>query len=316
MAEITACSTLAFSLSSLEVALKHIRSYGFGHVEIAEMLTHSKHFPIDTVDPIAIRRLLAKYSLKPIAGNITSAIYCTSDSGLLKAPVGNQSSAEREEIKKAKQNVVFYRLHVKDEAEKYRLRVRKLIDQAGTAGIPMLVLDVGVKEHIDDIDRDLPRIAAVLDEEAEYAKEAGIKIALEMPHVWQPYCDLERSKQMLSHLQSDNVGVLIDSTHWHVSGYDIDDYVSFLRERLWHIHLRDAAGKDSPAARYKLEITPGKGEVDFGLLGDTLDKYDYRGTVTLETEYKNYEDPSEVDKENAYALAHLKSVGWSIPSGC
>jgi sugar phosphate isomerase/epimerase len=127
---------------------------------------------------------------------------------------------------------------------------------------------------------------------------------------------VEKSRQMLSYLKSDNVGVLIDSTHWHTSGYDIDDYVGFLRDRLWHIHLRDAAGKDSPTGNYELEKTPGKGEVNFGLLGQTLDKYGYSGNVTLETEYKNYQDVSEVDSENAYAIAHLKSVGWQVPDPC
>ena len=102
MARVTACSTLAFSLSSLEVALKHISSYGFQRVDIAEMLTHSKHFPIDTVNPREVRKLLDKYSLKPIAANVTLATYFTGQPGLLKTPVSKQSSAETEEIKKAK----------------------------------------------------------------------------------------------------------------------------------------------------------------------------------------------------------------------
>ena len=316
MARLTACSTLAFSLSSLEVALKHISDYGFEYVEIAEMLSHCKHFPIDTVDPVKVRKLLDKYSLKPIAANVTLATYYTGQPGLLKASAGKQSSAETEEIIKAKQQRIYYRLHVKSEAELYAARARRLIDKAKIAGIPMLVLNVSRKEHIDDIGRDIKEAAAVLDEQAEYAKEAGIKILLEMPHVWQLYYDVEKSKLMLSHLKSENIGVLIDSTHWHVSGYDIDDYVSFLQNRLWHIHLRDAAGKDSPVGNYKLEKTPGKGEVDFKLLGETLDKYGYSGNVTLETEYKNYKDPAEVDNENAYAIAHLKSIGWEVSDNC
>ena len=34
--------------------------------------------------------------------------------------------------------------------------------------------------------------------------------------------------------------------------------------------------------------------------------------LTLETEYKNYEDPVEVDHENAYAISYLKSIGWDV----
>ena len=316
MARVTACSTLAFSLSSLEVALQHISAYGFEQVEIADMLTHSKHFPIDTVDPAQVRTLLQQYCLRPIAANVTLATFRSDHLELLEAPERHQSSAETQDIIEAKRQRVYYRLHVKNEAQLYAQRARRLIDKAKIAGIPMLVLNVGRKEHAEDIDRDLEATAAVLDEQAEYAREAGIKILLEMPHVWQLYYDVERSKQMLSQLKSDNIGVLIDSTHWHVSGYDIDDYIGFLQDRLWHIHLRDAAGKDSSAGNYKLEKTPGKGEVDFKLLGTTLDKYGYCGNVTLETEYKNYKAPTEVDHENAYGLAYLRSIGWEVSVNC
>ena len=95
MPRITACSTLAFSLSSLEVALEHIFCYGFELVEIAEMLTHSKHFPIDTVDPVEVRKQLDKYSLNPIAANVALATCSTDQPGLLKAFVGKQSSNSR-----------------------------------------------------------------------------------------------------------------------------------------------------------------------------------------------------------------------------
>ena len=316
MPKLTACSSLAFSLSSLEVALKHISSYAFECVEIAEMLTHSKHFPIDTVDPLEVRKLLDKYSLKPVAANVALATLYTGQAGYRKLPVEKQSAAETEEIRNAKQNRIFYRLYLESEAEDYSARVRRLIDKAKIVGIPMLSIQAGRRGQIEDIDRELAAAAKVIDVQAEYARAAGIKILLEMPHVWDLYYDLEKSKQMLSYLQSDNIGVTIDSTHWHTSGYDIDDYVGFLRDRLWHIHLRDAAGKDSPTGNYELEKTPGKGEVNFGLLGQTLDKYGYSGNVTLETEYKNYQDVSEVDSENAYAIAHLKSVGWQVPDPC
>jgi sugar phosphate isomerase/epimerase len=268
---LTSCSTLAYSLSSFEVALKHISSYGFEEVEIAEMLTHCQHFPIDRGDPVEIGNLLKKYCLKPVAANISLAVYYTGQLGLLKSPVKNHSSDETEEIRKAKQQRAHYRLHVQNEAELYGIRARNLIDKVKTAGIPMLVLNVGRKEHAEDFDRDLKATAKVIDEQAEYAKKVGVKILLEMPHIWQLYYDVDKSKRMLSFLQSDNVGVVLDSTHWHVSGYDIDDYVSFLQDRLWHIHLRDAAGKDSSTGNCQLEITPGDGEVDFKLLGVTLD---------------------------------------------
>ena len=56
----------------------------------------------------------------------------------------------------------------------------------------MLVLNVGRKEQVEDRDRDLKAAATVIDEQAEYARQAGIRILLEMPHVWQLYYDVEQ----------------------------------------------------------------------------------------------------------------------------
>ena len=319
MATVTACSTLAFSLSSLETALQHISGYGFGRVEISDQLTHSQHFSTDVsrpVDPHEVHALLAKYALVPVAANCTLATFFSADQpDLQRAAPELQSSTETEEIKRAKADLVIYRLHEPIQAEAYRRRARKLIDNAQIVGIPMVCLEGGARSQIDDIDTELRAAAGVIDEQAEYARKAGIKILLEMPHVWDLYYDADKARQMLSYLESDNVGVVLDSTHWPTSGYEIDAYVRFLKDRLWHVHLRAAAGKESPTGDYELEKTPGKGEVDFGLLGETLDKYGYQGNVTLETEYKNYHDVTEVDVENQFAIEHLKRVGWQVAAG-
>jgi sugar phosphate isomerase/epimerase len=316
MAKVTACSTLAFALSPIETALEHIRGYGFDRVEISDQLTHAQHFSNDasrSVDPHAVRDLLKHHSLTPVAANCTFATFYSEELGLERKPRETQSGAERDDIRRAKENVVSYKLQDPRQADAFRDRARKHVDNAAIVGIPMVCLHASRRIQIDDIDRELRVSAEVFDEMAEYAKAAGIRVMLEMPHVWQVYFDAEHSKRMLSYLKSDNIGVLIDSTHWHTSGYDIDEYVGFLGPRLWHVHLRDAAGRDTPAGNFLLEATPGKGEVDFGLLGQTLDKYGYNGHVTLETEYKNYSDVGEVDAENAFAMAHLRSVGWGTP---
>ncbi len=313
MATITAASTLAFSLSPLEVALGHIAAYGFSKVELSDQVTHSQHYGVDSVDPLEVKHLLSRYSLEPVAVNAClSAVTGQDRWAHARLPVERQSAAETEEIREAKKQLVFLKLHDREQAAVYIERAQRLIRKARATGIPRVCLQGGRRKQIQNVADELVAAAGVIDGLAAYAKDRGVMILLEMPHVWDLYHDVEKSKMILSHLRSDNIGVLIDSTHWHTSGYDIDDYVRFLGDRLWHIHLRDAAGRDTPAGDYQLEKTPGKGEVDFGRLGETLDRYGYRGEVTLETEYKNYGSPEEVDEENHFALAHLKSVGWNI----
>ena len=313
MATITAASTLAFSLSPLQVALAHISACGFSKVELSDQVTHSQHYGVDSVDPLAVKRLLSLYALEPVAVNAcVIAVHNTGEWSRPDMPVEKQSGAETEEIREAKKKLVYFNLRDSREAIAYVERAQRLIDKAKATGIPKVCLQGGRRRQIENVEAELKTAAEVIDGLAAYAADRGIRILLEMPHVWGLCYDVEKSKKMLSLLRSDNVGALIDATHWHTSGYDIDDYVRFLGTRLWHIHLRDAAGRDTAAGDYQLEKTPGRGEVDFGRLGETLDRHGYRGEVTLETEYKNYSSPEEVDAENRFALAHLKSVGWHV----
>lgn len=313
MATVTACSTLGFSLSPLEVALERISGYGFSRVELSDQVTHSKHYGVDSVDPVAVRHHLERYALEPVGVNAClTAVFDTGRWSRPKLPVERQSAAETEEIREAKKRLIYLKLHDSDEGAVYSERVRLMIDKARVTGIPRICVQDGRRKQIEDVAFEVKAAARVIDGLAVYAKECGVKLLLEMPHVWGLCYDVEKSKTMLSLLKSDNVGVLIDSTHWHTSGYELEEYVRFLGDRLWHIHLRDAAGKDTPSGDYELEKTPGKGDVDFVRLGETLDKYDYRGEVTLETEYKNYSSPDEVDEENRFAMDYLRSVGWHI----
>ena len=316
MATVTAASTLAFSLSSLGVALEHISAYGFGKVELSDQVTHSKHYGVDSVDPLQVRDQLRHYHLEPVAVN--ACLCAVPDTGRWShatLPVEAQSAAETAEIREAKKQLVYLKLHDREQASAYIDRAQRLLRHAEVTGIPRVCLQGGRRKQIERLEEELVAAASVIDSLAEYAAARGILVLLEMPHVWDLYHDIEKSKRMFSHLRSDNVGVLIDATHWHTSGYDIDEYVGFLGERLQHVHLRDAAGRDTAAGDYQLEKTPGRGEVDFASLGEALDKHGYLGEITLETEYKNYASPEEVDEENLFALDHLRNVGWRIDVG-
>ena len=123
MPRVTACSTLTFALSSLQTALEHIAGYGFDRVEIADMLTHTKHFSTHssrTVDPVAVRDLLERNGLTAIAANCALVTIYQDGLGFEKLAAPRQSAAEREDVRKAKENVVFYKLHEPRQAEAYK----------------------------------------------------------------------------------------------------------------------------------------------------------------------------------------------------
>lgn len=205
-------------------------------------------------------------------------------------------------------------MNVKSQAGQYVAKVKKLLDYARLSGIPLVLIPGGARSEAPDRDEEM-KAAAVLNGLADYAGEYGIRIAIEMPHVYTLYNNMERAEQMLSCLKSDNLGVLLCATHWHVLGYDPDSYIRLLGKKLWHVHMRDAARSDTGGFNTKLELTPGRGEVDFKRLETALQKHGYEGEIVLEPEYQEYETVDYVDREVRFGINYLRQAGLEFADG-
>jgi sugar phosphate isomerase/epimerase len=106
----------------------------------------------------------------------------------------------------------------------------------------------------------------------------------------------------------------VDSSHWGIIGYDPDAFFDALGDRLWHVHLRDATGPDTADRKQQLEMTPGRGSVDFGRFGRALDRVGYQGDVSIEFEYRDM-TLDAIEREYDAGLKHLAEVGWELPEG-
>jgi sugar phosphate isomerase/epimerase len=77
--------------------------------------------------------------------------------------------------------------------------------------------------------------------------------------------------------------------------------------------LRDSAGPDTADRKQTLELTPGKGIVDFKKFSQALDRVNYNGDVSIEFEYRDM--PLEaIEHEYDLGLAYLEKVGWQLPT--
>lgn len=295
MAKITTFSTLAFTKETLDEALKHISSFGFRKAELAHMEFYCRHYPLETVNPEQVRELFNYYGIKPVSINFFTG-------------KGKATNGIFDEI-------YMHKLNIKSQADEYIARAKKLLDYVKRTGIPMVLIPGGARSEAPDRDVEMKAAAEVLNGLADYAKISGIRIAIEMPHVYTLYNNIERAEQMLSYFRSDNLGVLLCATHWHVLGYNLDEYIRLLGKKLWHVHMRDALGSDTGDYKTKLEITPGKGDVDFKKLVDALDKSGYEGEIVLEPEYQIYESVNDVDEEIKFGINYLKKIGLEFDEG-
>ena len=281
MAKVTAISSLGWAHYTLYEALPRIVARGFTRVEIASFWCYCFHFNFGSPTPPELKAMLADHGLTPVALNFSPG-----------TPPAWDESAHAPWI---------------DAFE-------RKIAGAAEAGIPMMTMHFGARNDRDDQEEQLATAVRIYDRLGEFAAKHGVRMLLEVPHLYIIHWTPEAVLWIFERLASDNVGALIDSSHWGIIGYDIDAFLDALGGRLWHVHLRDSAGADTADREQDLELTPGAGSVDFARLARALDRVGYAGDVTTECEYRDV-TLDEIEHQYDLALAHLAGAGWELPDG-
>ncbi len=282
MANVTAISSLGWAHYTLYEALPRMAAMGFKRVEFASFYSYCFHFNFGSPTPKELRRMLDEYHMTAICLNYCGGLY---------------EAWRPEEIAR----------FVRD--------VTRKIEHLSDAGIPMMTMQgFGWRNQRRDRKRQLANAVKAFDRLGKVGARHGVRMLLEVPHLYQILTGTEATRWVFQRLSSPNVGALVDSSHWGVIGYDIDEFFAALGDRLWHIHLRDSKGAERDPQGYELELTPGRGEVDFRTLATALDKFGYRGDVSLEFEYRDASFDT-IAQEFRRGLHQLKQTGWKLPSG-
>lgn len=79
-----------------------------------------------------------------------------------------------------------------------------------------------------------------------------------------------------------NVGLLLDSFHWHLSGATGDNIRRAGRERIIHVHLNDAPKKQPDIVRDDERLLPGEGAIALDEFFAALRDICYRDAVSVE----------------------------------
>jgi len=281
MARITAISSLGWAHYTLYQALPKMAARGFKRIELASFGSYCFHFNFGSPTPCELRDMLARFDLQPICLN-----YFTD----------------------------FHHAWVPEEIDQFIDEWMKKLVQLSEVGIPMMVMSFGIRNDRDDHQDQLANAVKAYDRLGQLAEKRGIRMLLEVPHLYGLMPCAEDVLWVFDHLTSPNIGALVDCSHWGIIGYDIDAFFEALGARLWHIHLRDSAGLDTADRKQNLELTPGSGTVDFRKFAQALDNVNYKGDVTVEFEYRDL-TLDAIDKEFDKGLTYLSGVGWELPVG-
>ena len=266
------CSTISFRRWPLTGALAEIKAQAFGETDLGSLPGVCDHVPI------------------PLPANQVDALAeQILDSGvtvrLINADVADMDDPDL------------------DPAEIQR-RLRTLVELAKAIGTSTIMLPCGRQgtEPRTELSRDIATVAETLTAAAEYASAAGLQLLVEAPHSRRLCATVERSEMLYDALGDAPVGAVLDFSHVVASGDDEVDAVRRFDGRIGHVHLRDAVLGD-------INLSIGRGKVNFPAAIDALSTSGYQGHYSLELETHDISDaerPAEAGRAGRYITSLLQ----------
>ncbi len=135
----------------------------------------------------------------------------------------------------------------------------------------------GARTPFLDEERDLALLAQRLRLVSTVAAERGVRLLVEGLHHHRFCHSAERLRRLLDRVPADVAGLVYDVSHVVAGGIDEVALARELAGRVAHVHLRDAAPGD-------INLSIGRGRVDFAGVIDALTEHGYTGRYVLELE--------------------------------
>ncbi|MBI1910765.1 MAG: sugar phosphate isomerase/epimerase [Deltaproteobacteria bacterium] len=137
-----------------------------------------------------------------------------------------------------------------------------------------------------------------LREISRYAQSKNIKVGIEYePGLLIEYC--VELAILLEEIGSTALGANLDLGHSHLLGEDPEVVIKTLSGKIFHIHLEDIRD------RVHHHLIPGLGDMDFVSLFSLMEKYSYKGFVTVEL----YTYPEQPEEAASQAFNYLNNLG-------
>lgn len=244
-------STLGYRFDSLDVALREIAGQGFDLIDLAMIPGYCPHFNPVTATPgeqAALQEQLGDLGLRVATLNVSNGLF------------GNPAARE------AQMAFVSASLHLAR-----RLGAYGVTTQSGVEPPP------GHWREVADVV--VPDVRALGDE----AGDLGLELTLEL-HKSMLMATGQEAVDLMALIDHPQIGVAIDPSHATYAGEDVADIARALGNRVKHVHLRDAVGKN-------IMVVPGDGTVDFTELARALREIEYDRATVIELEYADAQAP-------------------------
>ncbi len=177
------------------------------------------------------------------------------------------------------------------ESERAAKDIAVLFDVAETLKSRLVVIS-GNKRVQGGIEATIAGLEALL----PMIEERSVKIALE-PHYRSQIQYLEDYDAIFRRVQSPQVGITLDSGHFHAAGVDWRRLIDRYSDRIYNFHVKDHIGTQSVAI--------GAGTVDLKGYIEALHAIGYEGPLALELEVVDWEN---LPRYCAEAFVYLRDL--------
>lgn len=130
----------------------------------------------------------------------------------------------------------------------------------------------------------LDRIGRIADQAAAHGLMAVLEfVGLHIPDApAHTYHSLAATRRMLDRVRRSNVGVLLDSYHWYLSGGTVDEIAALPAGLPLFVHINDAPPGDVAALDDSMRVLPGEGVIDLDAFLGAIAARGYDGPVSVE----------------------------------
>lgn len=246
------CSSISFRHQDLGTALQTIAGLGFEEIDLGALPGVCDHVPYE-LDAAAVFDVSAE-----VAASGLRVRSVNGDIGDLNAVLDARMAAARGR------------------------HLDNLLALTAKTGAKALVLPCGALGHdpVRSLEADLDTIAGQLESAGQRAAEYGVELWTESLHFLRFCWNLERAELLARRLEGTGVGIVMDFSHIVAAGEDPLEYLDRHRDRIAHVHLRDAV-------RGNINLSIGNGDADFAGGLAQLAKQGYTGHFSLELETRD-----------------------------
>jgi len=179
--------------------------------------------------------------------------------------------------------------------------IKAAIDNAVKIGSPSISLCPGMALFDNDIKKSMCQLMKSLKEIEEYNFDKGLILLIEPAHRFESnlIITVDDCFEVIDNLKSRSFGILLDTGHVNLNNEDFNEIIPRCKGVPLHIHLDDNMGD------FDSHLIPGRGNIDFKSLFNSLKMLGYEGFISVELGAVYNMDPTSACRET---LQMLKTI--------